>query len=449
MKRSPSYASSRSPARPSSGNPSLMRGGSFRRLVMYFYLTGKRIFTILPSAFLVSLLLLLAVWLIGRGFFKSSAEDASRQNVRIGIVGSYEDTFLELAVTALQNLDTSRFSMELVRLPEQEARRELRGGRLSAYVVIPPDFFDSVNYYRNDVQITYVSTEGAVGIGTVIIDELAGSVSSLLLESENAVYGMQSCARDYYGDVLTDEEISNLGYAMTELYGLVILSREKLFEVHETGLSDALSFRDYYFTAMLVLFLLLSAVPFAPLFADRDRSLFRLLSARGIGPAKQVLAEYLSYALTLCALIALLMPLLGFLLSKSGMAMNVKLISLLPYVLLAVLPVSAAQFLLYELFSGAVPGILMQIMTALCGAYVCGCFYPAGFLPESMQHIAAVLPAGSARLLIGEALRQQLSGRTVLTALCLCAACLLASVFARAFLRHPAAFKQNPVHHGG
>ncbi len=412
--------------------------GSASGLLTYFRLQGKRILRLLPAILLVTAVLAGAVLLVGRSFFLSDAGSDSRKSVRIGIVGDYDDPMLSLALTALKNLDTSRFAVSLEPMEENAAVSNLRQGKLQAYIVIPEGFYDSVNYYRNDVQITYVSTDGAVGIGTVMINEIAQAVGALLLESENAVFGMQSYASDHFSDRFTPQEISDLGVQMTMRYGSAVFSRDALFRIHETGLADSLSFRGYYICAFILLFLLLSAIPFSPLHADRDDSLFRLLRLRGISLLAQVFAEYLAFAFTVLLFMLPALAAGGLLIGAAGLSVPEfgastvrEMLSLFPACVFAVLTVCGFQFLLYEVFSGAVPGILIQVLTALSAAYITGCFYPAGYFPEKMQAAAEFLPAGTARILLENRLLGISGGKAVLRALLWTLLCLLLAALTR------------------
>lgn len=425
-----------------------MREG-FSALLIYLQLQAKRMARVFPSALLVSALFFGAVLLFGRSFFLSDDRREARNTIRIGVVGSFDDPFLQLAVTALKNLDSSRFTADLTVLTENEAASLLRRGELQAYVVIPEGFYESVDSYRNDVQITYVSTSGAVGIGTVMMNEIAEVISRLLTESENAVYGMQVYAGSASAGSLTPEEISELGYALTGRYGAAILRRDGMYEVTETGLSDALSFRGYYLCALLVLLLLFLSVPFGSLYTSRDRSLTRLLRLRGISCFAQAAAEYLVYCAAVLLLCLLFLPLCGLLIGAGGFQIPelshaaagalppdtgaaLRMLSLVPPLVPAVLVICSASFLLYELFTGALPGILIQIFAALFFAYLAGCFYPVSYFPEKMRLAADLLPAGTARLILGAGLKGHIEPLPVLRALLTSCALVAAAARVRA-----------------
>ena len=406
--------------------------------LIYLRLQGKRVFRLLPAILLIGALFLGTVLLVGRSFFLSDASGAEKKAVRLGVVGSLDDPMLSTAVATLQNLDTSRFAITLETMSEEEAASALRRGELQAYILIPDGFYDAVNYYRNDVQITYVSTAGAVGIGTVMINEIAEAVGALLLESENAVYGMQSYASERFGDRFTDGEIGDLGFRMSLRYASAIFRRESMYEVHETGLTNSLTFRGYYVCALLLLFLLLIAVPFSPLHTDRDDSLFRLLRVRGISCFAQVMAEYLAFAVTVVLLTVPVLFLSGALLQTAGFSIPEfsaspisSMLSLFPACIPAVFTVCAMQFLLYELFTGAVSGILVQVLAALTAAYISGCFYPISYFPKTMQFLSDLLPAGTARLLVENGLLGSFDAAVFARALLWIPVCLALAALAR------------------
>ena len=418
-----------------------MRGG-FSGWLTYFRLQCRRILRLLPAIILIGSVFFGAVLLVGRSFFLSDAESDSRKTVRIGVVGDDGDPMISMAFTALKNLDTSRFAISLESMDRESAAAALRRGELQAYVIIPEGFYDSVNYYRNDVPITYVSTDGAIGIGTVMINELAEAVGSLLLESENAVYGMQTCAHDRFSDRFTPQEISDLGSQMTLQYGMAVFSRDTMFGIHETGLVDSLSFRGYYVCAFILLFLLLISVPFSPLHTDRDQSLSRLLRIRGVSCFAQVSAEYLAFVFTVILFTVPVLIGAGALLGLSGLQIPEfssssawKMLSLFPACIPASLTVCGFQFLLYELFTGAVSGILTQVLAALVSAYMSGCFYPISYFPAKMQSFADLLPAGTARILLEKGLLGIPGSGALFRALLWTVVCLVLAALARRLKR--------------
>ena len=382
------------------------------RWAVYLRLMFLRVLKIFPRVFLISLLLFSTVLLFAGGVFSSEKEDITKKRVLVGIAGETDDPILSLAIDLLSMVDSSSLSIEFKVMEEDEARAGMRSGELQAYVLVPEGFVESLNYYTNDAPMTFVSTDGAVGVGTLLVNEIAESVSGLVLETENAVYGMQTYAKEHFGDVYTGAEIGELGYRLVETYGLMILAREDLFEITEMPNERNLSFTTYYLIAAILIFLLFWGITLSPLYAERDPALSRLLAAGRLSVFSQVAAEYLSYALTMLVMTLLLIPAAGGLLFFGGISIpefeqmsaggNVFLscLQLIPSVIPAVFLIASLQFFLYELANGMIPGILLQAFTGLIGGYLSGCFYPVSYFPEFLKTAGDLLPVGTARQLI-------------------------------------------------
>ena len=68
------------------------------------------------------------------------------------------------------------------------------------------------------------------------------------------------------------------------------------------------------------------------------------------------------------------------------------LVSVLPVLIM----IGAMQFLMYELTSEFVSGVLLQFVVGIALAYLSGCLYPISFFPDSIQLLADILPTGMA-----------------------------------------------------
>ena len=370
------------------------------RFFSYLLARLKCCVRLVPSVLCLAAFLLGALALFGFAVASDRGEDASFQRIPIGVVGDVgNDTWLRLGFYALENLDSSRFSLSFETTEtEKDAVQGLRSGRLSAYVVIPEGFIEALAMGTETPPIRYVSTQGASGIGTLLTDEIVGAVSRLLSETENAIYG----AQDYLMDHAPWTDAYAAGAQLTEEYLSLVLDRDSLFTVETVGVSGGLGFFDYYLCAVTVLFLLLWGVACGPVCVRRDTELGRMLRASGFGAGQQVLAEYLAYMALEFAGLALLLAacraasgLLPGLTSLSGPEPE----ALLRYPARAFFPalmLGAGQLLLFELSSGTVSALLLQFLAAVSMAYVSGCFYPSGFFPEAMRRAGACLPSGVA-----------------------------------------------------
>ena len=371
-----------------------------RRFASYLAAQLKRDAALLPSVLGLAALLLAVLALFGFAASSDRESDEAFQRIRIGVVGDLEnDSWLRLGFYALENLDSSRFSLSLEPVAEEaSAVHGMRSGRLSAYVVIPDGFLDALAMGEETAPIRYVSTEGATSIGTLLAEELVGVISRLLSETENAIYG----AQDFLLDHAPEIDAYAAGAELTEEYFALVLDRDSLFSVETVGVSGGLGFAEYYLCAMTVLFLLLWGVACGPVCVRREGELRRMLRASGLGEGAQVAAEYLAYLalefagllllIAVCRAAVLLFPAVTEL---TGLRAK-DLLRDLARAFVPALMLGAGQLLLFELSSGTVSAMLLQFFAAVSMAYVSGCFYPSSFFPEILRRAGQWLPSGVA-----------------------------------------------------
>lgn len=368
-----------------------------KKAFVYFGLQLKRAAKYFPFILALSLILCICLGAVLGAVVKLDSASEDKQKVTLGIVGDTEGSYLGFGISALQTLDSSRFVVEMVEMTEDEAKKKLENGEISAYAVIPEDFVDSA--VSGEIKkIRYVTTDSAIGVTTVFMDEMLDAISVMLVESQKGVYGLQSAMWD------KGYSAGNHMDKLASEYFSLILARAYISEQTELGISDELSFGGYMFCGILVFFVLLCGIPFCPVYIKKDVSLSRLMRASGRSVFSQVLGEYFSFFffmfanlyIIVCALPLFAGDALSFIPELSGVDLvwaQKFAFSLIPAVLL----ISALQFLVYEISSGLVGGVLAQFLGAIALAYVCGCLYPINFFPDAIKNVSAFLPVGAAR----------------------------------------------------
>lgn len=369
------------------------------KFMKYLFLQGKRSIRVFPAILGATFLLMAGLCMLVMLLFHMDNSEESKQKIQIGIVGDVTDSYLELGMYALQNLDASRFTVDFHTLTEEEARDKLESGELTAYIRIPEGFVQSIMHGENK-QITYVATSGAMGLGPILMQELADTISNLLIESQNGIYAMQEVARRYgvENDVFRKATID-----MNKRYFDYILNRGNLYELEVVGVSNQLSMMGYYVCGIILLLVLLWGINGSTLLIKKDFALAKMLAARGQGVISQVLGEYLAYA---GLMVVSLMSMIGILLlgiHKFGVSIpewandnESGIFCFLAGLIPVLLMIGAMQFFMYELTSGFVSGVLLQFLSGISLAYLSGCLYPIEFFPESIQVLANILPAGVA-----------------------------------------------------
>ena len=359
------------------------------RFRIYLLAQMKRIKKALPAVLLMTLLLTGCIALVAKVMMQTDSSSEKKQKVQIGLVGDISGSYLGFGISALQHLDSSRFAIEFIEMEEEEARDRLNYGTISAFVIVPEGFVEAAVCGEN-MPLTYVSTAGSLGLSSMIMNELVNTISSLLTESQNAIYGMQR--------FIAQNGMSDIYFRFLDF----ILGRTTVYELEVMGLSGNLSMIGYYLCGFTVLFLLLWGIAGSPLFIKKDRALPKLLASRQQGAFSQIVGEYVAYFVLMAAsfwlviaLVALAMGITGFTLPEWEREGFGALFSYYVRMLPVAAVISAFQLLLFELTSDMVSGILLQFLSALSLGYLSGCFYPISFFPEPIQLLQPLLPTGA------------------------------------------------------
>ena len=402
-------------------------------MIKYFYLQIKRLLKILPSLLIAWIVLAMALGVFLGGMIENDKNDVKNQKFKISVVGSAEDNYLSMGITALETLDSTRFAVEIEQTDEKTARKNLESGKTAAYVVIPEGFSEAA--YRGEImKIKYYTTDSAVGVVSIFKDEVTKTISDILVDSQKGVYGLS-------GAVSENTSIKDTGKSMTKLaleYVSLILKRSEIYTVSALGVSDGLSTAGYFLCGILTLLILLLGIVATGVFIKRDNSLCRVIRAKGIGAVRQVICEYSAYFLLIFFITSLIIAVLGFariseIIPDTGWLTPAQIPLLLIKIIPAVAVITSLQFLLFEISSNLVSGVLLQFLTAVSLGYVSGCFYPIYFFPEAVQKLSDFLPSGLARVYLSGCLSNNSEHMPLLLCAIYFIIPLLAAVIVRRF----------------
>ena len=92
----------------------------------YWKVQLRRLIRPLPWALLTVLVILAALLLLARGVMEDARQD--NQKMKVAVVGIQEDPLLQMGLVALQNMDASRYSLELLEMDEAQAKAALEKG---------------------------------------------------------------------------------------------------------------------------------------------------------------------------------------------------------------------------------------------------------------------------------------------------------------------------------
>lgn len=370
-----------------------------RQAGAYFLAQLKRAARLLPGQILADMIVCVCVGALASLLIAQGAASAEGSKYRIGMVGDLSDSYLGFGIAAVQETDDSRFMVELVPMSEQEAQDAFLRGELYAVMRVPEGLMESVVYGKNDRLITYTATQGQQGLGTMVMGEITDVASTLVTCSQSAIYAMQRVLADQGRGEEIGRETDQLNLALINL----VLSRGGFGDVEVLGYGDGLSLELYYFSGMILLFLLLSGLLNSALFVHRSGAVFCFLKARGVGAFWQILGEFLAYLLLVSVGLVMLCLPLGFGLERGLLGIPewegmgaAPFLAFLPVLFPAAVMFAAMQFFLFEAAEGIVNGILSQLICGIGMGYLSGYFYPSAFFPEKMRALGAFLPSGAA-----------------------------------------------------
>ena len=351
----------------------------------YFIIQLKRLLRILPPILIVAAILFGCLAVVYDAIVSLEEEEGAQKKYQVGIVGTAGDTYLKMGLAAVESFDSTRYSVEFVEMTEPEAESAMRRGSIAAFLVIPDNFLDEA-MYGNIIPLKYVCTTSAMGLVSMIKDEISQLIETMLIEAQKGIYGS--------GNALDDHGLDGgkiVGQISLEYVDLVF-SRSRMYTVTEMKKFDGLGMGGYMLSGLCVVLFLLVCLTFAPVMIRPDQSLARVLAAKRRPAVAQVLCDFAVYMVGVLGVAAVIWLLVVV---KAGQ--GIPLLTVLRCVP-ALFALSAMSFLLYEASSDLISGVILQFFVALVLSFISGCLYPITFFPDSVQRLSNWLPTGLARL---------------------------------------------------
>ncbi len=359
----------------------------------YFFVQLKRLRRIVLPVVLVAAVLFGCLMAVYDVLSSLSKESEVTTKFKLGVVGTADDFYLNIGMKAMESLDTSRFSIDLVEMTQEKAETAMRQGKIVAFVVFPDGFLDSA-FHGKIIPVKFVCTAGSIGLVSMIKDEFTEMIEIMLIEAQRGIYGIgdaMDALGAYDSDVVNDISIE---------YAEFVFKRGNMYKTSELPSFDGLGMEGYLITGLCIMLFLLICLTFCPVMVRRDHALGRMLCACGLSCAKQVLCDFAVYMLGLLGIACILLAYLVFWLQVSISA------SMLLTALPALLALGAMSFFMYELSGNLISGVLLQFFASVILCFISGCMYPISFFPETVQKLSAFLPTGMARQQIAHCILQ-------------------------------------------
>lgn len=353
----------------------------------YFCAQLKRLLRIALPVLLVTAILFGCLMVVFDTVSSMTEESKITTKFKIGVVGTASDFYLQMGLKAMDSIDSTRFSIELVEMEENAAEEAMRKGTIAAFVVFPEGFLDAA--FRGTIMpLKLVTAAGAVGFVSLVKDEFSQLLEIMLLEAQKGIYGA--------GDAMNSLGLSGSKVVndISISYAEFVFSRGNIYRSSTLEAFDGLGLMGYMVTGLCILLFMLICLTFAPVMIRRDHALWRMLCAQGRGVLAQTLCDFGVYLLGLVLIAAVVLAYLVFWMQAT--VTGTMILQALPALLL----LGAMSFLMYELASDMVTGVLLQFFATLVLCFITGCLYPITFFPDGVQKLAAFLPTGIARMQI-------------------------------------------------
>lgn len=350
----------------------------------------KRVARFLPWGLCVVLVLFGCLSLVFNAMVvaQESQAAADATKIRIAAVGTAGDKYLQWGLAALQ-FDSTALSIQLVAMDEEQAIQAMQSGDIGAYIVFPEKFVDEA-LYGNVQKLRFVSTVGATGLVPIIKEEVTKIVNGILVACESGAYGVGDAMDATGNGDLWGKHVNDLALDYVDF----LFVRSRMYRVENLQVDGLIPFDKDLLGGLTVMLLMLSCLPFAPLYVQPDRSLARVLRSRQLGALGQTLAEFGAYFVGL----GLLLAAVAWVLGQSGLLPEgVSGWKLLLLALPALFAIAGLSYLLYSLTDHLISGVLLAFFVTLVLCFVGGCMYPVTIFPEKVQALAGVLPSGLAR----------------------------------------------------
>lgn len=354
----------------------------------YFCVQLKRLGRIMVPVLLVAAILFGCLMVVYDVVVSMSEESQVTTRYQVAVVGTADDLYLQLGLKAMSSVDSSRFSIELVEMEEEEAEKAMRRGKIAAFVVFPEEFLDTA-FRGKIIPLKFVCAAGSVGFVSMIKDELTQMIETMLIEAQSGIYGSGDAMA---GLGLNGSPVVN---AISIEYAELVFRRANMYKTSTLGAFDGLGMEGYLAAGLCIVLFMLICLTFAPMMIRRDHALSRMLCAQGRTPFMQVLCDFGVYLLGLMGIAVVV--LLYLILWMEAPITGEMLIQALP----VILALGAMSFLMYELATDIVSGVLLQFFVTLALCFISGCLYPITFFPDAVQILAGFLPTGLARIQIG------------------------------------------------
>ena len=375
-------------------------------IVRYTVLNIKKALKLSKFSFISALVILFVTALVSYIAISLDNSKEDEQKINVGIVGDPKESYIGIGLSALNRLDSSRYSIDFIRLSESEAKRKLENAQIAGYLIISEEFLEALG--RGEHEKLKLVSRYNTGLTDNILKEAADVISIALFNSERAIYAMQDFVIDK-----KEPGLSEITLDMNKVFINKIFTRNKLYDIQVMDYYKEIDIKSYYISAMFAFFIILSGITLSLLLIKRDMELYKILQSKGFSFIYQVITEFAVAFVYMC--ISLFLPFIVLMALYNFDYMDIEPVSLLMASLPLVTVLTAIYQLIYELISDFIAAISTSFVLMLSMAYLSGVFYPVSFFADELKLFIKFLPINlGLEIMQGMLLSQPKEGNIIL-----------------------------------
>ena len=350
----------------------------------------KRMKKLLPQLILGAIVLSILVSTIAicnNQFFTS--KNAS-PTIRVALVNQDTSSYLESFLPYIEEMESISSFITLIPYNDlNTARKKLNNGMISCIIYVPEESINGILTGNNQPILLYFNKQNT--LENKLLEELTMASGKTLSIAQACIYathdlyveeGLSTNLQETYDSI----NIVNLRYA---------LMRNALFEEKTIYASGAITLAIHYFSASLLVFLLLYGIPLSGTFEKDSPAFISCLKQNGIKLYHLVFSKIIAtFTLYLIIFLITIIPL--YLMFIKYLHVDFRQFFLfLSLCIISLFLISIYISLCYTITKSKASGILFTFLASISMLFLSGCIIPTAFLPDAFITIGQKLPTAS------------------------------------------------------
>ncbi|MGN1317775.1 MAG: ABC transporter permease [Lachnospirales bacterium] len=328
----------------------------------------------LPIIFISGVLLIFAVSVFVLGITNYSQNNGGGKSTIA--ISAPNDTFTQVAVTAIENMESVSKICKFIRVDDKEAEAMVYNNKASAAIIFGDNFVEDIIKGKNTVPRILVSANS-----NKLFNDLILCGSSMLSVVQAGIYSAEEAYYNAYGKNLSHSENIELNMEYID----TVFSREKYFKNIN---DDSINLLKYFSSMLIPVLLMLFAMSLSSVIFSESRAFY----------------EYANISYFKIALIQIIKSIIifGFVFIVLWLILYFKNINI-SFNFLPVISVSFIITAIYSLADNKVNASFVILVFTLILAFVGGNFIPPSFIGENLREFTNFVPLNiMGRELMGE-----------------------------------------------